>query len=209
MRAALAALALAPALALAASPALALSEDDTPLTACDILAGHPSDPGNITEGVSSTAADVDRAIPACERAVEQYPDSPRQRYQLGRVMFYKFQRMGGDDMEMAQSATGHVQAAADMDWTQAKFVRGLLAMGMGETCTAAPLFKSAADDGLKAARMQVAKDVMAGAYADCDIEVSMDEVGAYLEANADEMEGYYESMLHGVLTAQYEAMAAE
>ena len=50
---------------------------------CDLYAGHPNDP-TLVEGVVFEDLDPEKAIPACEFAVGQFPDTVRFVFQLGR-----------------------------------------------------------------------------------------------------------------------------
>jgi TPR repeat protein len=56
-----------------------------PATDCDTYAANPLDPERVTEGVTFEKVNPDLAVPACESAVRQYPDSSRLTYQLGRA----------------------------------------------------------------------------------------------------------------------------
>src|SRR5207244_6894167 len=53
---------------------------------CDRLAGDLLDPHKRAPGVPFDAIDAEKAIPACQTAVEEAADEPRFRYQLGRAL---------------------------------------------------------------------------------------------------------------------------
>ena len=57
---------------------------EAPVTDCDSYAANSLDPQRKAPGVTLTELDPSRAIPACEKALQQYPDSARFMYQLGR-----------------------------------------------------------------------------------------------------------------------------
>ena len=71
-------------LELFAAAALAVA----PVTECDRLAAHPSDPDRVAPGVAQPDVDLAKAIPACQAAVKAYPDSGRLNYQLARSLGY-------------------------------------------------------------------------------------------------------------------------
>ncbi len=58
---------------------------DAAATDCDKYAAHPGDPARKAAGIAFEKINTDLAIPACEAAVRQYPDSPRLVFQLGRA----------------------------------------------------------------------------------------------------------------------------
>ncbi|MFK7958703.1 MAG: hypothetical protein AB8B96_21600, partial [Lysobacterales bacterium] len=100
-------------------------------TACDLLAGHPSDPDKITDGVKTeqVMTYLPLAIEACRRDAALFPDQPRLTYYLGRSLFYSGEAKEGFAM---------VDAAANAGHEQAQFVGGLLAMAGAATGTADP-----------------------------------------------------------------------
>ena len=85
--------------------------------------------------------------------------------------------------------------AADMDYTQALFVLGLLHLREGEVCAAEPLTKQAADQGLKSARISYVNAMLAGDYDACGVTATHSEMTAYLEGATSQVSGYYENML--------------
>jgi len=166
------------------------------ITLCDIEAAHPSDPNHVGEGKSSANVDTFAAINACRTAVKESPDTARFHYQLGRALFYQG--------EVVEGIT-HVQHAADMDYTQAQFVLGLLKKNE-DICIAEALFKAAADKGLKSARITYVNDTVSKAYANCDVSVSQETLQGYLDKTEPQMEGYYEEILHRKLNNELKIM---
>ena len=66
-----------------------------PITDCDLLGAHPADPSRVAEGVQWDLIDARRAVSACRSAVQQYPDSSRLKFQLGRVLVFAKRRDEG------------------------------------------------------------------------------------------------------------------
>jgi TPR repeat protein len=58
--------------------------NDAPVTDCDKYAANSLDPQRKAPGVNLMELDPKLAIPACESALQKYPDSARFMYQLGR-----------------------------------------------------------------------------------------------------------------------------
>jgi hypothetical protein len=58
---------------------------NAPLTDCDTLASNPNDPQRKAPGVLPDKINPTLAVPACEKAVAQYPDDMRLNFQLGRA----------------------------------------------------------------------------------------------------------------------------
>ena len=59
-----------------------------PFDECDRLTKHPFDKGGLGDGVDFSKLDADRAIKACENAVNSYPNEPRFQFQLGSCLLY-------------------------------------------------------------------------------------------------------------------------
>jgi hypothetical protein len=165
------------------------------ITACDVEAAHPSDPDHVGEGVGSDEVVTHRAIPACRDSVERFPDNPRFHYQLGRAIVYW---AGANDADYSEGMT-HLENAAEMEYTQAMFVLGLMYQREGKICASEPLTKKAADKGLKAARIAYVNSVTAGEYDDCGIAASDAQMRAYIDGAATQVTGYYENMLIAAL----------
>jgi WD40 repeat protein len=69
-----------------ANAAEVMATADDPGAVCDRLAGDPFDPGKCAPGVPFDAIDAEKAVLACRAAVEEKPNEPRFRYQLGRAL---------------------------------------------------------------------------------------------------------------------------
>ncbi len=174
------------------------------LDACDLTAGHPSDPNRSGPGVATNDVVTHVAIPACRAALERQPDNARFHYQLGRVIYYWANANGGDPAEGVE----HIQVAADSGYPQAQFVFGLLKRYAGDFCAAEPWTRRAAAQALKSARLAYADDLTAGRYASCSDVADIATVSSFLDGAATQVEGYYEGLLLGSLRRQLDAMAA-
>jgi TPR repeat protein len=182
----------------------AVALDGVAPTECDRLAGHPSDPDKVVDGVSQAQvlAWPDAAIHACARAVAAEPDNARVRYQLGRVLFYTGRHA---------DALPHLEAAAAARHRQAQFVLGLLyADGVKDVlepdaCRALALWQDAAERGHFAARVALSRDYVRGAYGRCEHQPSKDQVAGYLASAGKEARDYYQRLL---ISWAEEALAA-
>ena len=172
--------------------------------ACDLTAGHPSDPNHLGPGVATAEVVTHVAIPACRAAVEREPDNARFRYQLGRVIYYWANANEGDPSEGIE----HIRIAADAGYAQAQFVFGLLKRYAGDFCAAEPWTRRAANQGLKSARLAYADDLTAGRYASCAEIADHGVVSGYLDGAASQVDGYYEGLLLGALRRQLDGMAS-
>jgi len=164
------------------------------VTECDRLAAHPSDPDKVTAGVPTAEVKGwnESAIWACRAAVKEAPGDPRQRYQLGRALFY--------DGERAE-ALEHLDVAASGKYRQAQFVLGLMytdgvpGILAAEACKALGLWQEAASRGHFAARVALGRDWARGAYRGCEDVPSAEEVDAWLAAARAESKDYYQRLL--------------
>lgn len=163
---------------------------------CDLQAAHPSDPDHVGPGRSSGEVILQKAIPACREAVASHPDEARFHYQLGRALTYWADANSGDSAEGFQ----YVRQAAEMGYTQALFVLGLLHLRDGDVCAAEPPTKKAADQGLKSARITYVNAALAGDYKTCGISATRAEMEAYLDGATSQVKGYYENLLLTNLT---------
>lgn len=165
-------------------------------TECDRLAGHPSDPDKVVEGVSQ--AQVlgwsNAAIHACQQAVAAEPGNARVRYQLGRVLFYTGRHA---------DALPHLEASAAARHRQAQFVLGLFYTdGVKDVldtnaCRAMALWQDAASRGHFAARVALSRDYVRGAYDGCEDRPSKGEVAGFLDSAGAEARDYYQRLLIG------------
>jgi hypothetical protein len=176
---------------------------------CDAEAGHPSDPDKSGPGIDSSQVVTHIAIPACREAVESDPANARFHYQLGRALYYWASANGADTAE----AVEQLEQAAEMDYTQAMFVLGLIYKRSGNGCAAESLTRRAADKGLKSARISYVNDVLAGTYTHCPLDdegrASKAQMAAYLEAAKPQVSGYYENMLLDNLQRQLDSLNRE
>jgi hypothetical protein len=179
-------------LAALATTALAVcSASAQDINPCDLEAGHPSDPNHVGPGKSSSQVVTQLAIPACRAAVKAQPDNGRFHYQLGRAIVYWADANGANYDEGME----HLKIAAGMRYTQALFVLGLMHQRHDDDCDAEPLYRQAAEQGLKAARVGYVNEVLAGSFAACEITVDKAAMRAFLEDAEAQMSGWYENML--------------
>ena len=186
---ALAGLALAPAAQATEAPATAAGP-----TECDRLAAHPSDPDKVTAGAPT--ADVrqwnEAAIWACRQAAASHPGDGRQRYQLGRALFYAGQRAEALEQLAVAATAGH---------RQAQFVLGLMYTDgvpdvlQADACRALSLWQEAAGRGHFAARVALGRDWVRGAYSDCPEAPAAGTVDAWLASARAESTDYYQRLL--------------
>jgi Sel1 repeat len=130
--------------AIAAGTAPAFSEDtkNVPLTDCDTYAASDFDAKRKEEGLPFEKVDPHLAIPACESAVRQYPNSPRLIFQLGRA-YHK-----SNDFSLALT---QYRRAADQGYAVAQYALGFMyANGHGAPqnyTEALKWYRKAADQG--------------------------------------------------------------
>ncbi len=107
---------------------------------CDLLVAEPMDLQGLAKGVELADIDVANALIACQRAVEEHPDTTRYIYLLGRA------RLAGGDFDAALEL---IQKAADAGYARAFNQLGLMAtegVGMPKSLALAnDFFKQAAD----------------------------------------------------------------
>jgi TPR repeat protein len=120
---------------------------DVPLTECDTYAASDMDPQRKAVGIAFDKVNPELAIPACEAAVQQYPDSSRIRYQLGRA----YEKANNFESAVAQyeKAAHHGHAGAQNN------LGNMYAKGQGvprDYAQALSWLRKAADQGLAAAQ---------------------------------------------------------
>jgi hypothetical protein len=163
-------------------------------TECDRLAAHPSDPDKLTEGVPTAQVRGwnDAAIWSCRQAVTRDAGDARQRYQLGRALFYAGER---------KEALEQLAIAAAAKYRQAQFVLGLMYTdGVPEvleadSCAAMELWQDAADHGHFAARVALGRDWVRGSYRQCKESPTAAQVDEWLASARSESTDYYQRLL--------------
>jgi len=116
---------------------------NAPITDCDQLAAHPNDPERKVDGILLSKIDTDKAIPACETAVRQYPNDARLSYQLARAYY---------GAKNYQDAIDQFRKAAEQGYAPAQYTLGLIyTRGRGgvakDGAQAVAWFRKAADQG--------------------------------------------------------------
>ncbi|WP_084113230.1 tetratricopeptide repeat protein [Belnapia moabensis] len=94
-------------------------------TFCDVLTAHPDDPNRVASPVMWNQRDPMRAVPACEAAIQQDPNNPRLRFQLG---------LAQDSARNFTESFSHYTQAANRGYVAAAFALGW-AYGNGEGTT--------------------------------------------------------------------------
>lgn len=160
------------------------------VTECDRLAAHGRDPGSVAPPVTSSTMDKEAAIKACEAAVKADPENPRLNYQLGRA--YGYSGRGEEAMPFRLKAL-------EKEYPQSLFVIGYLyKIGRTieqDTCKAVTLWRKAAQYRRLAALVALPRHYMRGDFAACDVELSEEELAAYLSAADELSDDFYVGML--------------
>ena len=68
---------------------IATEAEAAPVTDCDRLAADPWDARRVAEPKALTAANAAEAVAACRKALEDEPDEPRLKLQLGRALLFQ------------------------------------------------------------------------------------------------------------------------
>jgi tetratricopeptide (TPR) repeat protein len=115
---------------------------DTPVTDCDTYAASDLDPQRKSAGLAFDKINPGLAVPACEAAVQQYSDSSRLIYQLGRA-YHKADKFG--------AAAAQYRKAAELGNSSAQVNLGTMYVhGQGvpqDYAEATKWFRKAADQG--------------------------------------------------------------
>ena len=123
---------------------------DAPVTDCDRYAASDQDPQHIGVGVPFDKMDPALAIPACEAAVRQYPNSSRLAYQLGRA-YYKANNF--------DAALSQLRTPANQGYAVAQTTLGVMyENGQGvpqDYAQAVAWYRKAADQGLAVAQVNL------------------------------------------------------
>ncbi len=168
----------------------------TEVTDCDRLAGHPSDPNAVTDGVSRGEMDMPAAIAACERAVAADAENPRLNYQLARAYGYS----GRHD-----KAAPYRERALRAGYPQSLFVMGyILVTGWGgnppDPCYGGALIRRSAQAGRYAGLIGFPYYTVKGVFDGCsNLGTDAAELEAMLEAAEASGADYYQGLLIDLL----------
>ena len=172
------------------------------VTDCDRLAGHPSDPNAVTEGVSRAEMDMPAAIEACRKALADDPKNPRLNYQLARAYGYS---------GMHEEATRYRETALRAGYPQSLFVMGyILVTGWSGTetdpCYGGELIRRSAEAGRYAGLVGFPYYAVNGTFTNCeDLEVTADQLEAMLDAATERGPDYYQGLLIDLLRDRVKA----
>lgn len=186
-----------PVVALMVSSAYAIEFEDydysrwsQEVTGCDILAAHGRDPGHVADPVTRSGMDKKAAIAACQVAVKADPENPRLNYQLGRAYGYS---------SLGREAMPYRLKAIDADYPQSTFVIGYLYL-IGQTidqntCKALELWQNSARYRRLAALIALPRHYLRGDFAECGVDISTDELRAYLGEAKKVSDDFYVGLL--------------
>ncbi|WP_405241626.1 tetratricopeptide repeat protein [Lentisalinibacter salinarum] len=166
------------------------------VTACDRLAGHPSDPNSVTDGVSQAGMDKPAAIDACRKAVAADPDNPRLNYQLARAYGYS---------GMHEEAGPYREVALRAGYPQSLFVMGyILVTGWSGTdadpCYGGELIRRSAEAGRYAGLVGFPYYAVKGTFTACEgLEVAAAQLEAMLDEATERGPDYYQGLLIDLL----------
>lgn len=193
-----------PVVALVVSTAQAIEFEDydysrwsQEVTGCDILAAHGRDPGHVADPVTQSSMDKKAAIAACQVAVKADPENPRLNYQLGRAYGYS---------GLGKEAMPYRLKAIDADYPQSTFVIGYLYL-IGQTidqntCKALELWRNSAKYRRLAALIALPRHYLRGDFAECGVDISADDLRAYLGEAKKVSDDFYVGMLVEELLAK-------
>lgn len=85
------------------------------VTDCDLLAAHPDDEQRAdVPGVLFEEIEASRALPACQNALSEFPETPRFLFQLGRVVEILEGEEAAIDLYIRAAEAGSAQAALNL-----------------------------------------------------------------------------------------------
>ncbi|MEO0981031.1 MAG: hypothetical protein AAFX03_00095 [Pseudomonadota bacterium] len=162
-------------------------------TECDRLAGHPSDPEKVGDGVERPDMDLEAAIAACVAAVEADPGNPRLNYQAARAHGYAGRHAEGDPYRVAALNAGYPQSL---------FVVGYIRLigwdgRPADPCYGGELIRRSAAAGRLAGLVGFPHYASAGMFEGCGAYPAVDagEMAGFLD-RADEMtDDFYQQLL--------------
>ena len=160
------------------------------VTECDRLTAHGRDPGHVAPPVTRAEMDKDAAIEACLAALEADPGNPRLNYQLGRAYGYSGR---------GEEAMPYRLKALEADYPQSTFVIGYISLlGMTidqDTCRALDLWLRSAKYRRLAALVSLPRHYLKGDFDGCGVDISNEDLRAYLEEAKKVSSDYYVGML--------------
>lgn len=177
---------------------------DRTITACDRLAGHPSDPESVTPGLSRSDMDLPAAIAACQAAIMADPDNPRLNYQLARAYGYSGQHAAGDPYRAQSLSAGYPQALFVYGYIRLEGWDGRPA----DPCYGGELVRRSALAGRYAGLVGFPHYVQIGAFEHCETypRISSDEIADFLNQAENRAENYYQTILVRTLKAHFQQM---
>jgi hypothetical protein len=179
---------------------------DRTVTACDQLAGHPSDPERVLPGgITRDEMDKDRAIDACHDALAKDPDNPRLNYQLARAYGYSGRHEEGDLYRMKAVQAGYPQSLFVFGYIRIEGWDGR----PKDPCYGGELVRRSAHAGRFAGLVGFPHYVQTGAFKDCDSypAINDEEINDFLEQAEGRASDYYQRILVRSLKAHFDEQA--
>lgn len=142
---------------------------DAKTNPCDTLAAEPLDIQAVTEGVFPNDIRIPDALAACAKAVADFPEVARFRFQYGRVLYADGQFDAALRMIRAAIDGGHVRAG--------QFLGRLYQLGSGvplDPAAAVPLFRTAGDRGDPYGQYSLARALIDGTGTEPDVAEGME-----------------------------------
>ena len=157
----------------------ALAQGAAPVGECDLLMAHAPDPDKVSSGIRSRKeTDPSKSVDVCRKAVEQYPDEARLRYQLGASLFYRAK--AGDVAE----ALEQLRAASDRNYRQATFVLGYIYSINDKVpqdlCRAGHMWQRTLSQGHPWSKYWFSLHYLKGDFKSCTFAVSDAEIDRYV-----------------------------
>lgn len=166
---------------------------DRTVTECDRLAGHPSDPERVSDGVTREDMDKPAAIEACLEAISNDPANPRLNYQLARVFGYSGLHEEGDPYRNMALKAGYPQSL---------FVIGYIRLenwdGRGaDPCYGGELIRRSAVAGRLAGLVGFPHYALSGRFEGCAEYpvIDTEEMRSFLDRAEPLADEYYQGLL--------------
>ncbi|MEM7613139.1 MAG: hypothetical protein AAF270_15755 [Pseudomonadota bacterium] len=178
---------------------------DRDVTLCDRMASHPNDPERVTDGVSRSAMDIEKAIAACIDAVKLDPDNPRLNYQLARAFGYAGRHAESDPYRQAALRAGYPQSLFVIGYIRLEGWDGRPA----DACYGGELIRMSAKAERFAGLVGFPHYLLMGRFDGCESFPIVDaaEIAGFLAIAKERSSDYYQGLLVESLQAQWAARA--
>lgn len=172
------------------------------ITLCDQLAGHPSDPERVTDGVTQEVMDKPRAISACLKAVKKDAENPRLNYQLARAYGYSGRHVESDPYRLKALNAGYPQSLFVLGYIRIEGWDGR----ESDPCYGGELVRRSAEAGRFAGLVGFPHYVMTRTFENCTTypEIDDKEIMHFLDEAEKKAEDYYQRILVKTLKTYFE-----